>query len=55
LLAKASVDVQGVNLLLETVAGALAYLVAAPLVARSTSRELFDLVRAAIRKRRGEG
>jgi PST family polysaccharide transporter len=54
-LAQARIDVRGLNLVVEMIAGGLAYVVAAPVIARSTSRELLDLVRAAIRKRRGGG
>lgn len=52
LLAQAGIDVRGVNLVVEIAAGALAYVGACLVVGPSVSRELVDLVRSALERRR---
>jgi PST family polysaccharide transporter len=54
LLARADVDIRGVNLAIEVIAGALAYVAACLVIGGSQSRELVDLVRGAMRRRRGK-
>lgn len=46
-------DVRGVNVVLEIAAGGVAYILFALIIARSISRDLIELVRNQIRKRRG--
>jgi lipopolysaccharide exporter len=50
-LASLGIDVRGVSLVAEMVAGALVYVVSALLIARSTSRELLRLIKNALRRR----
>lgn len=52
LLAQAGIDARGVNLVIEIAAGGLAYVGACLVVGPSASRELFDLVRSALDRRR---
>jgi PST family polysaccharide transporter len=54
LLARAGLDIRGVNLGIEVVAGALAYFAACLLIGASQLRELIDLVRGALTRRRGK-
>jgi lipopolysaccharide exporter len=53
--AKYGVDIRGVTVVLEIAAGGIAYVLAALLVARSLSKDLIELVRTQMRKRRGGG
>jgi PST family polysaccharide transporter len=54
-LAELGLDARGVSLVVELVVGAVTYVLSAFLFARTVTRELLDLVRAAARRRRGGG
>jgi lipopolysaccharide exporter len=53
-LAHAGIEIRGVGLVLELVAGAIGYVVGALVLARSVSLDFLNLVKNAVRRRRGK-